>query len=247
MLFEPIGHLESCYPDKFGTPRQPGLVEHSLARLKIHRKWQPEEALQGLDGFSHAWVIFVFHQNDNARYHAKVHPPRLQGESIGVFATRSPHRPNPLGLSLVKVVRVESDAVILAGVDMIDGTPVLDLKPYLPDVESQPHARGGWAATATQSKIEIEWSEALLGVLKTWSDQLKNQNEKSFAALTYDELRQLIEGTLALDPRPVIYRGFEGQTQTKYRNSHAVRFLNGDVHFEFLTDSRVKVLEVRLS
>lgn len=245
MHFEPIGHLESCYPDKFGTPRQPGLVEHSLARLRINRKWQPEEALEGLAGFSHAWVIFVFHKNDNARYHAKVHPPRLQGESIGVFATRSPHRPNPIGLSLVKIHKVENDAIILAGVDMVDGTPVLDLKPYLPDIESQPEARTGWTGSVPRTDIEIEWGEERLRDLQNWSLDLQKPSLQGFAPLLFDELRQLVEGTLALDPRPLVYRGYESQSESKYRKTHAVRFLNGDVHFEFVTDSKVRILEIK--
>ena len=102
----PIGFLKSCYPDKFGTPRQPGLVSGARAELKLRSDLQPELALQGLEGFSHIWLIFIFHKNQSARYHAKVHPPRLKGEPIGLFATRTPHRPNPIGLSLVELVEI---------------------------------------------------------------------------------------------------------------------------------------------
>ena len=243
MQFEPIGILESCYPDKFGTPRQPGLSQHAWARLKLNRTWQPEESLLGIEGFSHLWLIFVFHKNSNERFHAKVRPPRMQGESIGVFATRSPHRPNPIGLSLVKLVKRESDSLILSGVDLIDGTPILDLKPYLPEIESIPSARGGWTAQVDPRKIEIEWSDDQLVALEAWSSRL----QKTFAGspeLAASELRQLIEETLALDPRPLVYRGFEGTDEVKYRQAHAVRFFDGDVHFQFLSPDRIRILKV---
>ncbi len=246
MQFEPIGFLESCYPDKFGAPRQPGLVEHSWARLKIDRKWQPEEALQGLEGFSHLWLIFVFHKNGNARYHAKVHPPRLGGETRGVFATRTPHRPNPLGLSLVKIVKIEKDSVVVSGVDMIEGTPVLDIKPYLPEIESQPGALAGWTQKIDPKEVQVEWTESQLASLESWSQSLKKE-PSGYAHLAGNELRQLIEETLALDPRPVIYRGYEGSEDPKYRHQHAVRFLNADVHFEFRSQNQIKILELRLS
>ncbi|RYZ79837.1 MAG: tRNA (N6-threonylcarbamoyladenosine(37)-N6)-methyltransferase TrmO, partial [Proteobacteria bacterium] len=130
MQLTPIGTLESCYRDKFGTPRQPGLSPEAWSKLKIRADLQPAQALEGLEKFSHVWLIFEFHQNKTARYHAKVHPPRLGGESMGVFATRSPHRPNPLGLSLVKLVKIEGDCLFFAGADLVDGTPIFDIKPY---------------------------------------------------------------------------------------------------------------------
>src|SRR5262245_41456117 len=103
---KPIGYVKSCYRDKFGTPRQPSLSPLSTAEICIDKQWQPESALSGLDGFSHLWVIFQFHQNNQSRYHAKVHPPRMGGEPIGVFATRSPHRPNAIGMSVVKIEKI---------------------------------------------------------------------------------------------------------------------------------------------
>lgn len=240
MHFEPIGFLESCYRDKFGTPRQPGLVEHSWARLKIARAFQPEESLQGIEGFSHLWLIFVFHKNSNERFHAKVHPPRMEGESIGLFATRSPHRPNPIGLSLVRLVRREGDSLILSGIDLVDGTPILDVKPYLPEIESRPEAKAGWAGAAPVKNASVEWSEGLLEKLATW--------EKSLVAppvgLSSGGLRQLIEETLILDPRPLVYRGFEGASETPYRKDHAVRFFDGDVHFEYLSSEQIRVNRV---
>jgi tRNA-Thr(GGU) m(6)t(6)A37 methyltransferase TsaA len=235
MQFEPIGFLQSCYPDKFGTPRQPGLVAHSWARLSLERKWQPEESLEGIEEFSHLWLIFVFHKNSNERFHAKVHPPRLEGRSIGLFATRSPHRPNPIGLSLVKLVRREGDSLILSGVDLIDGTPILDVKPYLPEVEAKTEATGGWTEHVDPRTVRVEWTQEQLEILSKWAGRLQ---------LGAEPLRQLIEETLQLDPRPLVYRGYEGSDEAKYRQTHAVRFFDGDVHFRFLTPDRIQIDKV---
>lgn len=225
-----IGVIESCYPDKFGTPRQPGLVSGALAKIKINREWQPEQALQGLEGFTHLWVIFEFHKNSNTRYHAKVHPPRLQGASIGVFATRSPHRPNAMGLSLVKIEKIEADTVFISGVDLIDGTPVLDIKPYLPSVESISDAKGGWADRVSSEALAVIWNQEQLDLIAKWSQQIQQPG-----------LKDLIENTLRLDPRPQVYKG-EGED--KYRDVHAVRFYNGDVHFSFIDSGSIEIKKI---
>ncbi|PIS11675.1 MAG: tRNA (N6-threonylcarbamoyladenosine(37)-N6)-methyltransferase TrmO [Bdellovibrio sp. CG10_big_fil_rev_8_21_14_0_10_47_8] len=224
-----IGVIASCYKDKFGTPRQPGLAPSSWARLQIDREWQPELALAGLEGFSHLWLIFQFHQNTDLRYHAKVHPPRLGGQSMGVFATRSPHRPNPIGLSLVKIEAIEKDSILLSGVDVIDGTPVLDIKPYLPEVEAIPQARSGWSKGLSPSTLRVKWTDEHLKKVQEWSQSLGHQGLKS-----------LIEETLCLDPRPVVYRGYEGE-ESPYRQSHAVRLFNGDIHFSFCEDQSIEI------
>ncbi len=230
---EVIGHIESCYRDKFGTPRQPGLAPSSWARLKIAKEWQPELALQGLEGYSHLWVIFQFHQNTNLRYHAKVHPPRLGGKQMGVFATRSPHRPNPIGLSLVKIEKVEGDSVYLSGVDLVDGTPVLDIKPYLPEVEALPEAKGGWAQVAPKSEIKLVWTAEQSLLVEKWSERIHQPR-----------LAQLIEETLCLDPRPVVYRGYEGE-DSPYRQTHAVRLFDGDIHFAFTSANTIEIRDIR--
>lgn len=243
MTFEPLGFLESCYPDKFGTPRQPGLARHSWARLQVSRAWQPEESLRGIEGFSHLWLIFVFHKNTNDRFHAKVHPPRMGGESIGVFATRSPHRPNPIGLSLVRLEKREGDTLLLSGVDLIDGTPVLDVKPYLPEIESQPDARAGWTSETAPAGARIHWSAERLEELERWAGGLATL-QGTPVPLTAASLRTLIEETLALDPRPLVYRGYEGDPNPKYRGTHAVRFFNGDVHFSFPKPREIRIEKI---
>jgi tRNA-Thr(GGU) m(6)t(6)A37 methyltransferase TsaA len=230
---EIIGLIESCYRDKFGTPRQPGLAPSSIAKLKIEKEWQPHLALTGLEGFSHLWIVFLFHQNTNLRYHAKVHPPRLGGQPIGVFATRSPHRPNPIGLSLVKIEKIEGDCIYLSGVDLVDGTPVIDIKPYLPEIESKPEARSGWSVQATEAKAQVFWTEEQAQVVQQWSEKISHPN-----------LRELIEETLSLDPRPVVYRGYEGEI-SPYRQTHAVRLFDGDIHFSFISADRIEISEIR--
>ncbi len=232
--FTPIGFLKSCYPDKFGVPRQSGIISKAYSELIIASEWQPEQALEGLSGYSHVWIVFVFHLNKSARYHAKVHPPRMNGESIGVFATRSPHRPNPIGLSLVEIVKIEKNKIIFAGADLVDGTPVLDIKPYLPQFENQPQAKGGWSVESESKNISVEFSEIADVELKNWISRTGRQ-----------ELREVIVETLKQDPRPVIYKGYES-TESPYRNKHAFRLYDGDIHFEFLSADHARVIEIKL-
>ncbi|XP_028626133.1 tRNA (adenine(37)-N6)-methyltransferase isoform X2 [Grammomys surdaster] len=138
LFTEPIGYLESCFSAKIGTPRQPSICSYSRACLKIRKSIfnNPEHSLMGLEQFSHVWILFVFHKNGHLNYKAKVQPPRLNGAKTGVFSTRSPHRPNAIGLTLAKLEKVEGGAVYLSGIDMIHGTPVLDIKPYIADYDS---------------------------------------------------------------------------------------------------------------
>ncbi|XP_053512556.1 tRNA (adenine(37)-N6)-methyltransferase isoform X2 [Artibeus jamaicensis] len=137
LLTEPIGYLESCFSAKNGTPRQPSICSHSRACLRIRKSIfnNPEHSLMGLEQFSHVWILFVFHKNGHLSCKAKVQPPRLNGAKTGVFSTRSPHRPNAIGLTLAKLEKVEGGAVYLSGIDMIHGTPVLDIKPYIADYD----------------------------------------------------------------------------------------------------------------
>uniref|UniRef100_F7H2H9 tRNA methyltransferase O n=1 Tax=Macaca mulatta TaxID=9544 RepID=F7H2H9_MACMU len=138
LLTEPIGYLESCFLAKNGTPRQPSICSYSRACLRIRKSIfnNPEHSLMGLEQFSHVWILFVFHKNGHLSCKAKVQPPRLNGAKTGVFSTRSPHRPNAIGLTLAKLEKVEGGAIYLSGIDMIHGTPVLDIKPYIAEYDS---------------------------------------------------------------------------------------------------------------
>ncbi|XP_052032407.1 tRNA (adenine(37)-N6)-methyltransferase isoform X2 [Apodemus sylvaticus] len=168
LLTEPIGYLESCFSAKIGTPRQPSICSHSRACLKIRKSIfnNPEHSLMGLEEFSHVWILFVFHKNGHLNYKAKVQPPRLNGAKTGVFSTRSPHRPNAIGLTLAKLEKVEGGAIYLSGIDMIHGTPVLDIKPYIADYDSpqnlseqndhyRPRAAAGSDGTANSCDLPL--------------------------------------------------------------------------------------------
>ncbi len=230
--FEPIGYLKSAFPDKFGIPRQSGLVKKIYSELKLRANLQPEIALQGLEGYSHIWLQFVFHLNTSARYHAKIHPPRLNGGSVGVFSTRSPHRPNPIGLSVVELVEIKNDLLILAGADLVDGTPILDIKPYLPNIENISDARGGWMAEVKAGVIEVSFTLETLVILQNWMTRTAR-----------NELQQVITELIQQDPRPVVYRGFESVV-SPYRNKHAFRLYEGDIHFEFTAELKAVVFNI---
>ncbi len=221
--FVKIGHVKSGYPDKFGVPRQSGLVHSVASEIIIENQYQPEISLQGLERFTHLWILFIFHLNDSKGFNAKVHPPRMNGGSIGVFATRSPHRPNPVGLSLVKIKKVHRDRIEVDGIDLVDGTPVIDIKPYLPQFEIREDAKAGWVEETSTTVIVVEFDSAADIELNIWIQQSGHGN-----------LRQAITDIIRQDPRPVIYRGSE-ETGGKYRQNHVFRLYEKDVRFKFLT------------
>ena len=153
-----IGHLRSCFREKFGTPRQPLLAPGATASLTIEREFLPEHALAGHERFTHFWIISYFHLNTNKMVRPKIHPPRLKGESVGLFASRSPHRPSPIGLSLARLVKIEGGTIHLAGIDLVDGTPILDVKPYIPEWDSVPHASSGWVNDAPFPSLKVKFA-----------------------------------------------------------------------------------------
>jgi len=195
--FQPIGIIRSCFPEKFGIPRQPGLVKEATATLELLPPYDRTEALEGLEAFSHLWLIFVFHASLKETWKATVRPPRLGGNKrVGVFASRSMFRPNPIGLSVVELERVdtttEQPRLLLKGVDLLDGTPILDIKPYLPYVDAIPNAHGGYAHGTPEPRLQVNISSAAAA-------QCANYEH------TYPNLRELIIHVLELDPRPAYY------------------------------------------
>jgi len=156
------------FAEKFGVPRQSGLVTEAEGRVEFLPEFAAPEFTRGLEGFSHVWLVTGFHENPTWTSGATVRPPRLGGnERLGVFASRSPHRPNGLGLSLVQVLELAPGLIRVGGVDAVDGTPVYDVKPYLPWVEARPDATTGWAGGAPFVRapeaviIPDEWAAAL--------------------------------------------------------------------------------------
>ena len=142
---KPIGRIKSVFPMKFGTPRQGACVPDATATLQLTLDgMDARAALDGLDDYSHVWLLWAAHLNGHDAAQAKVQAPKLRGGKAGLFATRSPYRPNPIGLSLVRLEGIDGDSLRLAGVDLVDGTPVLDVKPYVPYCDAFPDARAGW-------------------------------------------------------------------------------------------------------
>ena len=137
-----IGRMRSCFRRRFGAPRQGGIVSGSRGMLRLTAECNPIMSTDSLEQFSHVWLLYVFHENTNlggkAQVKSKVRPPRLDGAKVGLFATRTPHRPNPIGLSLVKLERITDGVLFLSGIDLLDGTPILDVKPYLPSTDTIP-------------------------------------------------------------------------------------------------------------
>lgn len=191
MNINSIATIRSCYSEKFGIPRQPGLVKSATATLELAPPYNTPDAFRGLDGFSHLWIIFVFHQSARDEWKATVRPPRLGGNKrIGVFASRSNFRPNPIGLSVVELLEIDGIRLKLGGGDFLDGTPVLDIKPYIPYADSLPNALGAFAAAAPEPVNRVEFSPKAERALQT----LENRDRPA--------LRQLVCDMLAFNPRP---------------------------------------------
>lgn len=168
MEISPIGYIHTDFKDKFGIPRQSGRVPALTGRIVPEPAFRNEEAFRDIEQFSHLWLIFGFSAANRERPAMTVRPPRLGGnQRVGVFATRSPFRPNALGLSVVRLERVERHptdglSLVVSGVDLLDGTPIYDIKPYLPHVDSVPDARGGFAGEFRDYGLEVVFPEELL-------------------------------------------------------------------------------------
>ena len=196
--FEQIGVIRSPYKEKFAVPRQPGLVKSGGGELHLLAPYNQADAVRGLEAFSHLWVLFIFHQTMAGGWRPTVRPPRLGGNArMGVFATRSTFRPNPVGMSLVELkgIRCQKDQVILelGSLDLVDGTPVVDIKPYLPFAEAVPDARAGFAPNAPAADMPVRFSARA-------QEQLQQQSR-------YPHLARFIREVLAQDPRPAYRKG----------------------------------------
>ncbi|THB85544.1 tRNA (N6-threonylcarbamoyladenosine(37)-N6)-methyltransferase TrmO [Pantoea allii] len=201
--FAQIGVIRSPWKEKFAVPRQPGLVQDGGGELHLQPPYNQPDAVRGLEAFGHLWLLFVFHQTMEGGWRPTVRPPRLGGNArMGVFATRSTFRPNPIGMSLVELkgIRIEKQQVILqlGSLDLVDGTPVVDIKPYLPFAEALPHAEAGFAQTAPAADMPVRFSDLA-------QQQLHQQSR-------YPNLARFISEVLAQDPRPA-YR--QGKTQER--------------------------------
>ena len=189
MEIEKIGHIRTLFKTKFGLPRQSGISDNIKAQIIFEPKYRSKEALRGLESFSHVWVIWGFSENEGKEFSPTVRPPRLGGNTrVGVFATRSPFRPNSLALSCLRLEKIEFDSdkgpiLHLLGADMMDGSPVYDIKPYVPHADLKPDAKGGFSDTIEEYHLQViipDHVSAILGKERT--------------LCLYDALRE--------DPRP---------------------------------------------
>ena len=187
MKLSPIAYIHTEFSEKFGVPRHSGLAGTLCGTVVFEPEYRSPEALRGLDGFSHLWLIWGFSANRHGEWQPTVRPPRLGGnERMGVFATRSPYRPNPLGLSCVEIERIDMDAatIYVRGADLMDGTPIYDIKPYIRYADSRPDAVCGYVDRLEERHLDVMLPES----------------EKS--KIKDPEVRAALIQTLSLDPRP---------------------------------------------
>ena len=220
---KPIAYIRTDFSSKFGIPRQSGLVDELEATIVFEPEYRNPDALRGIEEYSHLWLIWQFSECADKPWSPTVRPPRLGGNKrMGVFATRSPFRPNSLGLSSVKLIGVEqteNDGFVLrvAGADLLDGTPIFDIKPYLAYVDSHPEASNGFALDKKIGSIEVEIENSLLEIIP-------------------EKKRNALIAVLAQDPRP----GYQDDSERIY----GIEFAGFDVRFT-VSENKLKVIEIK--
>jgi tRNA-Thr(GGU) m(6)t(6)A37 methyltransferase TsaA len=221
----PVGFVRSCFKEKFAIPRQPQLAPAARGVLELVAPFDQGEAVQGLEQVSHVWLLFLFHQALEDKPRLKVRPPRLGGnQSMGVFATRATHRPNGIGQSVVRLEKVEPGRLWLAGIDLLDGTPVLDIKPYVPYADCIDNA-SNLMASAPPQLIAVQWADEALIQAREHGQRLA------------EPLVELIEQCLAQDPRPAY------QIPPPERR-YGAQFWDLDVRWHYPEIGLIRVLEV---
>lgn len=219
-----IARIHSDFTSKFGIPRQSGLVEELEATIIFEPEYRSPEALRGLEEYSHLWLLWQFSECIDKEWNPTVRPPRLGGNKrMGVFATRSPFRPNPIGLSCVKLLGVEKTErygfiIRVSGADLLDGTPIYDIKPYLPYVDSHPEASNGFALNEKEGRLSVDIPEELIKRIPP-------------------EKRAALKAVLAQDPRP----GYQDIPERIY----GIEFAGFDVRFK-VENNLLTVMEINL-
>lgn len=220
-IIKPIAHIESNFPTKFGIPRQSGLTNSLTARIVFEKEFRNADTLRGLDSFSHIWLIWGFSENLDKGWSPTVRPPRLGGnQRMGVFATRSPFRPNGLGLSSVRLDSIEMDAdkgpvLMVSGADLMNGTPIFDVKPYI-SMDSHPDALCGFQEHTRSNRLQVKFPASLL-------------------ASVPENLQEGLMDILSQDPRP--------SYQNNPKRIYGVPFAGMDIRF-FVADDLLTVVEV---
>ena len=223
MSFEikPVAHIESDFESKFGIPRQPGLVDELEARIVFEPEFRDREAIRGIEGYSHIWLIWQFSENIRSDWSPTVRPPRLGGNTrVGVFASRSPFRPNSLGLSCVKLERIENDVkngavLVVKGADLMNGTPIFDIKPYLPYSDCVPAATEGFAPQPVAA-LEVHFSEGTENIIA-------------------GEKKEALVKLLSYDPRP--------HYQNDSERIYGFKFAGHEIKFR-VSEGTLTILEI---
>jgi tRNA-Thr(GGU) m(6)t(6)A37 methyltransferase TsaA len=221
LTFKIIARIKSDFREKFGIPRQSGIVQNLRSTIRFEPEFRNADALRGLEGFSHLWIMWIFSENIRSTWSPTVRPPRLGGNKrLGVFATRSSFRPNPIALSCVKIEQINLDGaegpeIIVSGADLMDGTPIVDIKPYLPYTDAHPEAMGGFADAVRQIKLHVKETDVLRKVSK-------------------DKRSALIE-VLEQDPRPAY--------QNDPERTYGFTFANYEIKFK-VQDDELEVVSV---
>ena len=210
-----IARIRNDFPEKFGIPRQSGILKNLESRIEFEKEFCNPDYLRGIEGFSHLWLIWCFSENCDRKPSPTVRPPRLGGNvRVGVFATRSPFRPNPLGLSAVKLERVEKregkPVLVVSGADLMDGTPIYDIKPYLPFADSIPEAESGFAGEHFEENLSVEIPEDLLLIVP-------------------EDKREDLITLLAQNPRPAY--------QKDPHREYGIRFAGLSIRFRIVKDT----------
>lgn len=227
--FESIGLIRTPYPEKFAVPRQPGLVTAAKAHIDLQGDCNREEIVRGLDGFSHLWLVFVFHHAEKENWKPTVRPPRLGGnQRVGVFASRSPFRPNPIGLSVVELDSIELVGkqwrIHVSGADLVDGTPILDIKPYLPYADSLLQATADYAPAAPAGNSKVSFTEPA-------------QQQLNSLINSPPDFQELICQVLAQQPQPAYQQGEE--------RTYGMSLYNYNVKWRTGSDGSCLVTEIK--
>lgn len=200
--FTPVARIHSCFTEKFGIPRQPGLARSAVATMEMLPPFDRREMVRGLEKFSHIWIQFLFHETVAEGWKATIRPPRLGGQKrVGIFASRSPHRPNFLGLSVARLIEIRSEGkkifLDLAGVDLLDQTPVIDIKPYIPYSDRVSEATSGYIMEKLHPEVQVLFSDEALAACSAYLQESGR------------DLQELIREVLQQDPRPAGHRSGE--------------------------------------
>ena len=217
MEIKPIAYIHTDFKKKFGIPRQAGRIPELTGRIVFEPEFRNPEALRGITDFSHLWLIFDFSASHRENWLPTVRPPRLGGNTrIGVFASRSPFRPNPIGLSCVKLESIEHGELLVSGVDLLDNTPILDIKPYLPYADCHPEASGSYGEVLKNYHLEVVFPEQLRSIIP-------------------EEKQKAVLACLADDPRP--------SYQDNPDRIYSMQFAEFDIHFK-VTQNQLEVIGI---